>query len=240
MDGADPDRLGPATTTEVDRSRPTPRSVLCVPLGATEQHGPHLPLDTDTRVAVAWAEALSQHRPGFMVAPALPYGSSGEHQGFAGTLSIGQEALRSVLLELIRSAAHTFSAVVLVCGHAGNAEPVLAVTRQARHEGHRVVALLPSWDEPADGEGSLTIDAHAGRTETSLLLHLCPEVVRQDRLQPGVTGPVTRFLPRLRRDGVAAVSPNGILGDPSGASADEGRRLFDLLVQRAIDELGAL
>src|SRR4051812_19595886 len=91
--------------------------LLAVGLGATEQHGPHLPLDTDTVIAQALVDGLAA-RLKVRVAPTLPYGSSGEHAGFPGTLSIGQDALRIVLVELARS--HP-GPVLLVCAHGGNA-----------------------------------------------------------------------------------------------------------------------
>src|SRR3954469_9194874 len=94
--------------------------LLVVGLGAHEQHGPHLPSDTDTVIASALCAGLAAERK-VRVAPTLPYGSSGEHAGFDGTLSIGQAALEQVLVELARS----FDGPVLfVCAHGGNAEPV--------------------------------------------------------------------------------------------------------------------
>src|SRR4030081_1452778 len=78
--------------------------LLAVPLGSTEQHGPHLPLDTDTRIATALAAGLARRRDDGVVAPALPYGASGEHAGFPGTLSVGTPALELLLVELVRSA----------------------------------------------------------------------------------------------------------------------------------------
>src|SRR5207302_457628 len=83
-----------------------------VPLGATEQHGPHLPFTVDTEIAVALCERLAGHRD-VVIAPAVPYGSSGEHSGFPGTLSIGQEATELLLVELVRSA-EAFAGVLLV------------------------------------------------------------------------------------------------------------------------------
>ena len=97
--------------------------LLLVPLGSTEQHGPHLPFSVDTDIAAAVAREAAE-RLGAVVAPALAYGSSGEHQGFAGTLSIGQDALRLLLVELVRSARTWAARVVLIAGHGGNA-PVL-------------------------------------------------------------------------------------------------------------------
>jgi len=195
--------------------------LLVVPLGATEQHGPHLPLGTDTIIASALAASLDA-----VVAPALPYGSSGEHAGFAGTLSIGREALITVLVELVRSSA--FARVVFVSGHGGNAEPLAAAVRRLRDEGHDVWAWSPAWGG----------DAHAGRTETSLLLALRPDLVRLEQATAGVTAPLDVIASRLRAVGVHGVSPNGVLGDPAGASAAEGAAILDKLagdLQRAVD-----
>ena len=202
--------------------------MLVVPLGATEQHGPHLPLDTDTTLAMAWAERVAAAIEGAVVAPALPYGSSGEHQSFPGTLSIGGPALEAVVVELTRSAASSFDRVVFLSGHAGNSEPLERAVAQLRSEGHDVLHLVPTWP------GSTVVDAHAGRTETSLLLHVRPADVRTGRAEPGDTRPLAQILPDLRTGGVAAVSPNGVLGDPAGADADEGRALLDDLVERTL------
>src|SRR5262245_49371789 len=95
-------------------------AVLAVPLGSTEQHGPHLPLSTDTDIAVALCQRLASARPDVLIAPALAYGSSGEHDGFAGTLSIGQPAVERLVLELGRSATKTFRHVLFVSAHGGN------------------------------------------------------------------------------------------------------------------------
>jgi mycofactocin system creatininase family protein len=183
--------------------------LLVVPLGATEQHGPHLPLGTDTAIASALAGAVA----GAVMAPALPFGSSGEHAGFAGTLSIGRSALELALVELARSA--TFRRVLFVSAHGGNAVPLAAAVRQLRAEGREVRAWSPRWGG----------DAHAGRTETSLMLALAPSLVGAAR-EAGNVEPLASLMPRLRREGVRGVSANGVLGDPAGASAQEGRELL--------------
>ena len=206
-------------------------AILVVPLGATEQHGPHLPLGTDTAVAVAVCERVAARRDDVVVAPALPYGSSGEHAGFAGTLSIGQEALELVVVELVRSA-EGVGGVVLASGHGGNAEPLARAVAVLRAEGRRVAA----WSPRIPGG-----DAHAGRTETSLLLALDPAAVHLDRAEAGATAPLAELMPALRDGGVAAVSPNGVLGDPAGASAAEGEQLLDALVtdlERVVGTVG--
>ncbi|VXC57248.1 mycofactocin biosynthesis peptidyl-dipeptidase MftE [Nocardioides sp. AX2bis] len=210
--------------------------VVLVPVGSTEQHGPHLPLGTDTLVATAVADTLaarlaSDVAGGCWVAPPVAYGSSGEHQSFPGTLSVGTDVLRTVLVELVRSARTWCDRVVLVNGHGGNLEAVRGAVEQMTYEGHRV-----DW-VPCAVAGA---DAHAGRTETSLMLHLHPDAVRPALAEPGCTTPVRDLLPALRAGGVAAVSPNGVLGDPTGASAAEGERLLAAMVDGALARLAVV
>jgi len=205
------------TWTEVAAARGD--ALLVVPVGSYEQHGPHLPLDTDTQVAVALAASLSA-RADVVVAPAIAYGASGEHAGFPGTLSVGHDVLADLLVEIVRSARGAFRGVVFVSGHGGNAEALTRATRRARAEGDPVL-----WWAPRVVGG----DAHAGRTETALLLAIDPGQVRRDRVEPGRPDDLSKLLAALRRDGVGAVSPNGILGDPTGATAAEGERLLSVL-----------
>lgn len=198
------------------------RPVVLIPVGSTEQHGPHLPLETDTLIATSVARRLAESMAAY-VAPAVAFGSSGEHQGFPGVLSIGTDALRLMLVELVRSLSLWAGRVVLVNGHGGNNEAVAGAVRQLVHEGHDVVWV------PCSASG----DAHAGRTETSLMLHLAPWLVRRRRAEPGNTRSLTDLLPELRSHGVRRVAPNGVLGDPTGASAAEGAALFEQMVEAA-------
>jgi mycofactocin system creatininase family protein len=202
-----------------------------VPLGSLEQHGPHLPLDTDTRIAVAVAAAAAAGREGVAVAPPVTFGSSGEHAGFPGSLSIGTRALIEVLVELGRDAARDWEAVLLVNGHGGNYDAVSAAVDRLRVEGRRCDAFHA---------GLASGDAHAGRTETGLMLHLEPGAVRVDLVEAGETRPLGELIERLRHDGVRSVSPNGVLGDPRGATAKEGARLFAELVHGCASALDAL
>jgi creatinine amidohydrolase len=216
-------RLGGRTWPEVAAGRGDgPAGVLLVPLGATEQHGPHLPLATDTCVARAVCDGAAGRLEAAVVAPALPYGSSGEHDAFPGTLSIGADVTEQLLVELGRSASATFGLVVLVSTHGGNAGPVARAVRTLRAERRPVIAWAPSHSRPGSGPP----DAHAGRTETALLLAITPDLVRSAQAAPGDLRPLVEVLPVLQRHGVRAVSPNGVLGDPTGATAEEGRELL--------------
>jgi mycofactocin precursor peptide peptidase len=208
-------RLGSRTWPDLEHSAP-PR--LLIPLGATEQHGPHLPLSTDTVIAAAVAEGAARDRTEVAVAPALPYGASGEHAAFPGTLSLGLEAMETVLIELVRSADH-FAGVVLVSWHGGNAEAVARAVTRSRADGRAVSRWEPRL--PAHGD-----DVHAGRIETSMMLAIAPELVGEDRFA-GPSQPLAELMPALRERGVRAVSPSGVLGDARGASAAEGRALLE-------------
>ncbi|MEW1734716.1 mycofactocin biosynthesis peptidyl-dipeptidase MftE [Nocardia beijingensis] len=200
-------------------------AILAVAVGATEQHGPHLPLSTDTDVAVALCARLAAARADVLVAPAIPYGASGEHAGFPGTLSIGQVALELLVVELCRSATDTFARILLVNWHGGNIEPLRRATELLRTESRDVRLYLPRF------EG----DPHAGRSETALQLALAPERVRGDRAAAGDTRPLAELLPLLRSGGVRAVSANGVLGDPAGATAAEGAALLEHLSADLLD-----
>jgi mycofactocin precursor peptide peptidase len=213
----------------VDRPWPeiVPGGAILVPVGSTEQHGPHLSLDVDTVIATAVADELAP-LIGASVAPAVPIGASGEHQSFPGTISIGTAVLTSVLVELGRSLTTWASRVVLVNGHGGNLDAVTAAVTVLRAEG-REVSWVPCQVPDAD--------PHAGHTETSLMLHLAPERVRLRQAVPGNTRPITDLLPAMRAGGVEAVSANGVLGDPTGASAEQGKRILEAMVVAAYDRL---
>ncbi|WP_218003836.1 mycofactocin biosynthesis peptidyl-dipeptidase MftE [Herbiconiux solani] len=202
------------------------RPLVLVPVGATEQHGPHLPFDTDSVIAAETAEAVATRLVtsgrSVVVTPALAFGASGEHQSFAGTVSIGQEALRAVVIELVRSLSTWAGRIVLVIGHGGNMSTLVSAVPQLTDEGHDV-----SWVPcaPAGAPPEIT-DAHAGRLETSLMLFLRPGSVRQPLPGAGDTRPMRELLPLLTASGVGAVSSSGVLGDPTGATAEEGEELF--------------
>ncbi|MFJ1967560.1 mycofactocin biosynthesis peptidyl-dipeptidase MftE [Streptomyces sp. NPDC087903] len=207
------------------------RTLVLVPVGSTEQHGPHLPLNTDSVIATEVARrAAADLGTGALPAPTIAYGASGEHAGFPGTISIGHEALRFLLVETVRSLSLWAGRTVFVNGHGGNVPTLDSAVTQLRAEGHEVAWV--GCDVPGG-------DAHAGRTETSLMLHLAPDDVRLAAAAPGDTRPLPELMRALRADGVRAVSPNGVLGDPTGAGAEEGRELAEALVAAAVHRVTA-
>ena len=204
--------LAGRTWPQLDGAAP----LLVVPLGSLEQHGPHLPLATDGIIADAVVHGvvarLAERGVVAVAAPPVWYGASGEHEDFPGTVSIGHDALRLLLVECARSACRWARGVVMVNGHGGNVAALADAADLLRSEGRRV--LWTGCAPPADG------DAHAGRTETSLLLHLRPEAVRTDRSAAGadigqIDEPYLQARPEpARAYGLAAVNAalDGITG----------------------------
>ncbi len=215
--------LSQLTWSEVAMRRHPP--ILLIPVGSTEQHGPHLPLTTDTIIATALAEALitrlTDRAPDptadvpCLIGPSLHITASGEHQGFPGTISLGTAATSETLIEMARSTDWA-AGLVLINGHGGNYHAVTtAVEVLAREQ-----RTLRAWWPRIPGG-----DLHAGHTETSLMLHLRPDLVHMHR---AVAGP-SPDLRTLESSGVIALSPSGVLGDPRTASAEEGHAIFEAL-----------
>lgn len=206
-----------------------PLPTVLVSVGSVEQHGPHLPLDTDTVIATAIAtraaEMLNARGRAVLMAPPISYGSSGEHQDFAGTSSIGSAVLQQVIVELARSMRTWAAEVVFVNAHGGNLVPLRTAVRQLLDEGHNVAWVACATDD---------VDLHAGRGETSLMLYLAPWNVPLARAEAGNTGSLAELLPEMMSGGVRAVSPNGVLGDPTGASPSEGKTALDAMVAEVV------
>jgi mycofactocin system creatininase family protein len=211
--------LGAMTWTEIGCP------IVVVPVGSCEQHGPHLPLDTDTVIASALADELAARRSDCVVAPSIAISASGEHRGFPGTLSIGVEIMAGAVIELARSADWA-AGIVFVNGHGGNATAMHRARDVFEHERRRVSIWWPSISGG---------DPHAGHTETSLMLALAPDRVR---LGAATAGPIPS-LSELVSHGVQPLSPSGVLGDPTTASAEHGRELLDQLTGQLVEHVAA-
>ena len=198
---------------------------MVVPVGAFEQHGRHLPLDTDSRIARALADAAVARLSGadrleIFVAPTLPISASDEHLGFAGTLSGGTEATGAMLAGIARSASLWACGTLFVNGHGGNADALSAAHAVLRRDAVTHDIWWPRLPDHALG------DLHAGHVETSVMLHLAPDTVDMSHATPGAAGDPTALVDAMRDGGVGAVSPHGVIGDPTGANAIDGEAIF--------------
>jgi creatinine amidohydrolase len=176
---------------ETDRERLTamlPEAVVVLPLGATEQHGPHLPTGTDALLATEVAEravsiAAAEATRDFVVAPSLRVGASDHHLPFGGTLSLGPETLLSVMLDIAHSVVRAGGRrLVLVNGHGGNTGVCHAAAAAASSRWDVAVAHLDYWtvlDAGADRSPAddTPVPGHAGAFETSMVLAVRPELV---------------------------------------------------------------
>ena len=204
--------------------------VVIVPLGSWEQHGAHLPSSTDSLIIEAVVSRAARGRD-VVLAPVMHITASDEHRGFPGTLSAGTEATAASLVAIARSAGWA-RGVLFANGHGGNADALRTASAAMDREGLRhSVWSLPGYDGA---------DAHAGRTETSVMLHLHPSEVQMDLAVAGNTTPAGELIGDMRGGGVRAVSESGVLGDPTTADAAHGAAVMALWVEslaRRIDSL---
>jgi len=238
--------LGRMTHLEVPLACAEANGIAILPIGATEEHGPHLPLCTDTiTTEVTVLRAAKEAK--VVMAPAIPYGNSRQNIGFAGTISIRPsvfaEFVKDVCYSLYR---HGFDKIVVVNGHGGNAALLTVALEEFHLDTKAVTALVKCWAlaEIEPPPGALPFEGHAGRQETELMLALTPDDV--DRAEYVVSEPTVALGER------AALAPpqynpfdepitflistwestvTGHYGDPSKATAERGHMVLDLWAQ---------
>lgn len=213
---------------------------LLLMLGATEQHGPHLPLATDSVIAAAVAKDLAVRLGKTLVAPIIPIGTSDEHMDFCGTLSLSKETLAGLIADVGRSAArHGFRRFLVLSMHGGNYDAIrMGVSRvRAETPNLQVVAftelgqaLLATTRNNPDNMPENVAGLHAGERETSQMLYLRPELVQMQKAESGYVGDMREILPRLMQVGLRPVTANGVLGDPIPATAIHGQNYLEQVV----------
>ncbi len=208
-----------------------------IPLGSTEQHGPHLPYGTDTWIADELAARFCARVPEAIRCPTVPIGCSSEHAAFPGTLDLRADTLRAVLGDVLLSLrGHGFEAAFIFSAHGGNyaalADALSALRAAAapmRVIAYTDLAALTACFHRLSGEHGVSADAsghHAGEFETSIMRAIRPQSVRDDRIDAGLVGahadPQALFYPSLR-----ANAPSGVVGDPRSASAERAAHYLD-------------
>ncbi len=236
--------------TEYIETTATP--AVIVPIGSTEQHGPHLPLGVDTMQADRLSREIAE-RAELPVAPTIPYGDAQHHLGFSGTIALSTETTTAVLVDIYESvAAHGFDVILTVNGHRlANLTAIDTATKRvaSNHPELSFATLDPlrfgiaiheelREGDPEDG-------MHGGEFETSFMQFHAPELVREEKFERQSSEQDTPFLTNdliSREDRVLTPPPRhspkeghlGHLGDPTLASPEKGEELWERLIEDAV------
>jgi creatinine amidohydrolase len=232
----------------------TPETIAILPVGSAEQHGPHLPLNTDFVVADSLArDVVAGHgdKLGLLLLPSLAVSKSNEHAWSPGTLWLSAATLLTVLDEIARCVATTPArTLVFLNGHGGNSALLQVASRDVRlAHGLRTFVMHPSV--PPDQGGTspaaeLGMGIHAGVEETSVMLHLRPDLVRMELAKRSVPEHLASF------EHVGFGKPvsfgwlsddfgtDGTLGDPTGATAEHGKRKYEAMIATAAASLAEI
>jgi creatinine amidohydrolase len=221
--------------------------VVIVPTGSVEQHGPHLPIGTDTFIACEIARRVADSTDGVLVAEPIAYGCSWHHMAFPGTVTLRVATFVAVVVDVCRSLCEQGFRPVLLNGHGGNRSPLEVALVELAESGYRCAALT-YFDLIRDDARSLLTDAdsatgHACALETSISLSLWPEAVRSNAITDESTPPTWPDPHMFAGKGVSIVrgfdeiDRRGIIGNPSLATAELGQKLLGAAVDRCRDAI---
>jgi creatinine amidohydrolase/Fe(II)-dependent formamide hydrolase-like protein len=220
--------------------------VALLPVGSVEQHGPHLPLDVDAfdaqHLALKVAEACTDPKP--LVLPLIPYGVSYHHEDFSGTITISPDTLSQLVYEIGMSAArHGITKLVIINGHGGNSPALHFAAQMIDRDAHifTCVDTGETSDPDIEALAETPNDVHAGEIETSTTLAVRPELVRLKSARKFIPRFSSRYLDFTSKRSVgwyarvAKISPSGVLGDPTKASPEKGKKMWDLMVKNLVE-----
>jgi creatinine amidohydrolase/Fe(II)-dependent formamide hydrolase-like protein len=219
--------------------------VALLPVGSIEQHGPHLPLDTDAFDAQYLAKKVAEvcRDPKPLVLPLIPYGVSYHHEDFSGTISVSPETLSKLVYEIgVGVARHGITKLVIINGHGGN-KPALHYAAQMINRDARILTCVDTG-ETSDPDiiplAETPNDVHAGEIETSTTLAVRPDFVRLESARKFIPEFSSRYLNFTSKRHVgwytrtARISPSGVLGDPTKATPEKGRKIWELMITHLV------
>jgi creatinine amidohydrolase len=223
---------------------------VIVMLAAMEQHGPHLPIGTDTYLGYATGIRLARRLGNTLVAPVVTLGYSAGHLPMAGTVSIEETTLEAVIADVCRSLArHGFREIVLLCSHGGNYRAIRNVLARLRdeHRGIRISTItdFDEWLESTkkfaarEGLDMTRLGVHAAQGETSLMLAYRPDLVQMDKACEGFVGDASIRWRSKVPPPMDTMSPTGILGDARGSTAALGEKMFQERIERVAQMIEA-
>ena len=237
--------LGELTWPEAEK-RIKEVDVALLPVGSIEQHGLHLPLDTDAFDADYLARQVADtcRKPKPLVLPLIPYGVSYHHEDFSGTISVSPETLSGMVYEIGMSAArHGILKLVIINGHGGNSPALHFAAQMINRDAHifTCVDTGESSDTDINAMAETPNDVHAGEIETSTSLAVRPDLVRLKAARKYIPRFSSRYLNFSSRRGVgwyaytSRLSRTGVLGDPTKATAEKGKRMWELMIKNLVE-----
>lgn len=215
--------------------------------GSMEQHGPHLPIQTDTLLGTFLVDAISERVPGILRGPTIPFGVSTHHMKFAGTITLNEACFKEVVRQYVESlAAHGFETVFIIPSHGGNFGPLAQLAEETSgsiggarfHAYTDLMAFVGVFNSVAESDGITPAEAgaHAGEAETSLVLAAREDLVEMDYAIEGYVGAFgDAEVTKLFRDGMTALTDNGILGDSRPATRERGFTYRDTMADFLAD-----
>ena len=222
-----------------------PAIPVILPVAATEQHGPHLPLATDRMIGWHFAQSLHQKIPDkVLILPSVAVGCSSHHMDFAGTLSVSHATFGAYVEEILEAVVeHNFQNLIILNSHGGNQGIGQVILEQLGPDVPTLI-FITWWKLALEGLSKITETpmggvGHAGEFETSLMLHIAPHLVKEDKIEKGQNQSTFSWAEAdMLRGGKASLyrsmyemTPNGVFGDPTAASAKKGEQISNLVVQ---------
>jgi creatinine amidohydrolase len=226
------------TWPEISKAIEDGFKTVIVMLSSVEQHGPHLPINTDSIIADELAQRVARRLRHTLIAPTIRPGCSDHHLCLPGTISLRPQVLLEILRDYCSSLErHGFKKIILISSHGGNFSPLETFgptlvrefpQLQIIHYGD-LSRYMDLWEKEVIRLGIKPEKAggHACLGETSEVLRLKPEAVRSHRLEPGFTGQIKGLRSRVFRDGVQVITKNGVIGDPRGSTPEVGEALLE-------------
>ncbi len=243
------------TWKEIEEAIKAGKDTAIVVAGSIEQHGPHLPTSTDTTLGYALAEACAKKLGNALVAPVIRPGLSEHHIGFPGTITLSIDTFVNILYDYCESLVESgFKNIIILSSHGGNSDTIITYTPRIAKvfmDKAKIFAI------PTDRYINASIDylekkgvsrvkagVHAGYAETSMMLHVKPQATRMDLAVEGLANEEFYKPERLKISqlesftyGLKRLTPVGVLGDPRGATAEEGKKLLEITAEKLTEEI---
>jgi creatinine amidohydrolase len=245
-------RMDEMTWVDIKTAMEEGYDTVVIGVGSIEQHGPHLPTQTDALLGDTITNQVASKRPKTLQGPTIRIGCSEHHMAFPGTITLTKETLKRVITDYTRSLVrHGFSKIFFIPSHGGNFAPLNEVLNELQKEFsdsningltnlQKFIKVLQKSSEE-EGITAEEAGAHAGESETSLVLAIKEQLVKKEHFETGYVGPFGKEQSDLIfSKGMTALTKNGILGDSTKASKEKGQKYLARVVDYVVEEMNEL